>query len=714
MGAFTKRVSNHIAWLELNVADASVNKITRSVREELRELVESLSVDDEVRAAILVSRKPDQFIAGADVREFADLSTRREALALVRDGQEILNRFETIGKPIVAAIHGPCVGGGLEAILACAYRIATNHPKTRLGLPEVRIGIIPAAGGCQRLPRLIGVRHALDMILTGRSFSAEQTLRWGLIDELVHPSILDAAALKVAERMVTGWRPKRSQFGLSALAVDRNPLGRKAVLSKARKTVLAKTGGHYPAPVAALEAVGHGLQYGLPAGLEHEAAHFSELAVGDVSKNLVQIFFSGRALKRDHGVAGDQPELRPVANLAIVGAGFMGSAIAGAAVASAAVDVRLRDTDLSQVAKGLDSARDHLRSRMRKNRISKYEYRRLESLLSGGTDWAGFKRADLVVEAVPERLDLKVRVLDELESNVRPDCVIASNTSTIPISRIAEAVQDPQRVIGMHFFSPVAKMPLVEIVAHGQTAPWVVATAAAFGRAIKKTVLVVKDSPGFWVNRILAPYLREAWLLLEEGVEAETLDLAMTEFGFPVGPVTLLDEIGLDVVQESSRALHEAFGERMKPLVGVARMVNEGRLGRKSGRGLFKYRRGKKRRVDVSAYDLIGVRECPPVPADDITNRLVFSMLNEAARAVDEGVVRSPREGDLGAVYGVGFPPFRGGPLRYLDHLGIADALVTLEELSERYGERFTATPGMVQRVKGNDCFYQPRSSPEH
>jgi 3-hydroxyacyl-CoA dehydrogenase/enoyl-CoA hydratase/3-hydroxybutyryl-CoA epimerase len=308
---------------------------------------------------------------------------------------------------------------------------------------------------------------------------------------------------------------------------------------------------------------------------------------------------------------------------------------------------------------------------------------------------------------------LKHRVLGELETKVRPDCVIASNTSTIPISRIAEAVQNPQRVVGMHFFSPVAKMPLVEVVAHAQTAPWVVATVASFGRAMNKTVLVVKDSPGFWVNRILAPYLREAWLLLEEGVEAEALDLAMTEFGFPVGPVTLLDEIGLDVVLESSEAMYEAFGERLKPLAGVARMVNEGRLGRKSGRGLFRYRRGKKKRIDASAYDLIGVRECPPVPSDDITGRLIFAMLNEAASALEEDVVRSPRDGDLGAIYGAGFPPFRGGPLRYFDQLGLANALATLEGLSESYGDRFTAAPSLVQMAKGNVCFYPPRSTTE-
>ena len=708
MGAFTKRVSERVAWLELNVRDASVNKITASVREELRDLLESLCIDDEVGATILISRRPDQFIAGADVEEIAALRTRAGALALVREGQDLVNRFETIGKPIVAAIHGSCVGGGLEAALACSYRLATDHPKTIFSLPEVRLGIIPAAGGCQRLPRLIGLRPALDMILTGKSLTANQALQRGLIDELVHPSILDAAALAVALRLMTGWRPKRHRASAARLLVDRNRLSRKAIFAKARKAVLTKTGGHYPALPAALETVGHGLQYGINAGLEHEAAHFSELAVGEVSKNLVQLFFDAKAQKKDDGVTRVHVTPRPTNNLAIVGAGFMGSAIAGVAVAQAAVDVRLKDADLDQLIKGIDRARNYLKDRVRTNRITKYEYCRLESLVSGGVDWAGFMRADLVIEAVPEDLELKRGVLRDLEPHVGPECTIASNTSTIPILELSTAVRDPQRVVGMHFFSPVAKMPLVEVIAHETTAPWAVATAVAFGRALRKIVIAVRDSPGFWVNRILAPYLRESWLLLEEGVAPEALDSAMTEFGFPVGPLTLLDEIGLDVVQESSRALHAAFGERLKPMDGVTRMVEAGRLGRKAERGLFKYHRGKKGRIDASSCEIIGVTAGPPVSDSDITRRLVYSFLNEAASAVSEGVVQSPRDGDLGAIHGAGFPPFRGGPLRYLDSVGAERAMATLEELTERYGERFSPAPCIVRMAERNERFYGP------
>ena len=714
MPAFTKRVSDGIAWLELNAADESVNKITRAVREELRELLESLCVDDEVKAAILISRKPDQFIAGADVREFADLTSRREALKLVRDGQQLVNRFETIGKPIVAAIHGACVGGGLEAVLACSYRIATNSAKTMLGLPEVRLGLIPAAGGCQRLPRLIGVRQALKMILTGRLLSSQEAFHRGLVDELVHPSILDAVALRFAKRFANGWKPNRRRGKLARTAVDLNPLSRKVILSRARKTLLEKSAGNYPAPLGALETVGHGLQYGLAAGLEHEAAHFSELAVGEVSKNLVQLFFAEKALKKDHGVAGTGAAPRPVTNLAIVGAGFMGSAIAGEAVARAVVDVRLKEADLDRVVEGLDRARSHLRDRLRRCRITKYEHRRLDALLSGGIDWAGFLRADLVVEAVPENLELKHQVLGDLERNVGPECVIASNTITIPISEISKVAQEPQRIVGMHFFSPVAKIPLVEVIPHAHTAPWVVATAVSFAKALNKTVIVVKDGPGFWVNRILAPYLREAWLLLESGVDPQALDRAMTEFGFPVGPVTLLDEIGLDVVLEAAHALSHAFGERMKPLDGLSRMVDAGRLGRKSGHGLFHYRKGKRKRFDAGAFDLICMSAPSTVPDDDITRRLVYLMLNEAALALHEGVVRSPRDGDVGAVFGLGFPPFTGGPLRYLDSIGAVEALATLEELTDRYGERFKPAPSLIQMADRNARFYQERSSTEH
>lgn len=707
MSAFTQTRQDGILRVQFNLPGEPVNKITRAVREELDHLLDRLAADAEVKAVILISRKPGSFIAGADIDEFVALTSRDEAWALVRGGQELINKFERLGKPVVAAIDGACLGGGLEAALACTYRIATEHPKTRIGLPEVQLGIIPAAGGCQRLPRLIGIREALDLILAGKQLPAARAHRKGIVDELVHPAILDQVAELAARRLADGWRPSRGGVSVAGLALEKNPLGRKVVFATARKQVLKRTGGHYPAPLAALKAVQHGVQHGIEAGLDIEATLFAELAVGDVSRQLVRIFFATTSLKKDPGVAtAEPPPPIPVKNLGIVGAGFMGAAIGGVAVLQARADVRFQDINLESIGKGLSAARRILKERRDRRRITRYEYRRLERLLSGGVQWNGFGRADLVIEAVVEDLEIKHKVFQELERRVPDDCVLASNTSTIPIRRIAEAAGRPERVVGMHFFSPVEKMPLLEVIVTDRTAPWVTVTAVAFGRELGKTPIVVQDRPGFWVNRILSPYMNEAGWLLEEGVDIETIDGGMAKFGFPVGPILLLDEVGLDVAQKASKVMFEAFGDRMRPMEGLGRMLEDGRLGRKNGRGFYRYEQGKKRGVDETSYETIGAVPGSRVPREDIGKRLIYAMLNEAARALDEGVVRSPRDGDIGAIFGFGFPPFRGGPLRYLDAVGLPTAVDTLEELAAKYGERFTPAPCLTRMAERGERFY--------
>ncbi len=706
MGAFTIRVEDGIGWLVLDLPGEPVNKITRAVRHELDEALDRLVADKEIRAVVLISGKPDSFIAGADIDEFVALKSREEAYELVRSGQALVNRLERLGKPIVAAINGACLGGGLEAALACTYRIASDDPKTRIGLPEVQLGIIPAAGGCQRLPRLIGVRAALDVILAAKQLAARRAYRVGIVDELVPRAILEEVALKAAKRLAGGWKPKRHRRGAADLALDRNPLGRRVVYGTAKNQLLKKTRGHYPAPEAALSAVQHGMKHGIESGLDMEAAFFAELAVDDVSRRLVQIFFATAALKKDPGVEGDAPDPVPISNLGIVGAGFMGAGIGGVAVAQAGVDVRFRDTDFDRVAKGLEGARKILKGRLERRRIDKYEYRRLDRLLSGSTGYESFRRLGLVIEAVFEDLDVKHEVMRAIEENVRDDCIIASNTSTIPIARIAQVADRPERVLGMHFFSPVAKMPLLEVIVTDKTAPWVTVSAVAFGRKIGKTVIVVQDQPGFWVNRILGPYLNEASRLLQEGVTVEHIDKAMTKFGFPVGPVTLLDEVGLDVARKAAEVLHEAFGERMEPRGSILRMIEDGRLGRKSGSGFYRYEKGKKLEVDETAYEIIEAAASSKVPREDVAQRLVYAMLNEAARALDEGVVRSPRDGDVGAIFGIGFPPFLGGPLRHLDEIGAKGAVATLQRLAETYGDRFAPCPRLVRMAEAGERFY--------
>jgi 3-hydroxyacyl-CoA dehydrogenase/enoyl-CoA hydratase/3-hydroxybutyryl-CoA epimerase len=707
VGAFTVTVDDGIARAELNLAGEPVNKITREVGEELDTLLTDFQVNDDIRAVILISGKKGSFIAGADIDEFVGLKTRDEAYQLVRRGQRLINRIEDLGKPVIAAIDGACLGAGLEAALACTYRIATNDRSTKIGLPEVQLGIIPAAGGCQRLPRLIGVRAALDIILVGKQLSAKRAYRAGIVDELVHPAILGTIANDAARRLIGGWKPKRHRRGLADLALDGNAIGRGVVYKSARKQVMKKTGGHYPAPINALKAVEHGLRFGMQAGFDMEAASFAELAIGPVSRHLVQIFFASTALKKDSGVTGPAPKAHAVHNIAVVGAGFMGAAIGGVAVAQAGVDVRLRDTTLEQVGKGLIGARRILDERLRRRRITRFEHQRQTRLLSGGVDTAGFQRLDLVIEAVFEDLEVKHEVLGQVEQAVRDDCIIASNTSTIPIHRVAEVVPHPERVIGMHFFSPVEKMPLLEVIVTEQTAPWVTVTAVAFGRRMGKTVIVVEDHPGFWVNRILAPYMNEAGRLLEEGESVDTIDTCMTRFGFPVGPITLLDAVGIDVASKASKVMFEAFGERLRPLAGLEHMTAEGRLGRKAGKGFYRYEGGVKQGVDETAYEIIGAVPDSKVPREDVTDRLLFAMLNEAARALEEGVVRGACDGDMGAVFGIGFPAFRGGPLRYLDSYGAGPTVTILNELAGKYGERFTPAP-LLQRMAENGSRFYP------
>jgi 3-hydroxyacyl-CoA dehydrogenase/enoyl-CoA hydratase/3-hydroxybutyryl-CoA epimerase len=707
VSALTTVVEDGIAVVTFDLPGEPVNKLNATVKVEFEALLIRIRDDAEIRAVVLISGKPDNFIAGADIEEFTALTTQAEAERLSFEGQEMVSRVETLPKPVVAAIHGACLGGGLELALACSYRIATDHPKTQLGLPEVQLGLIPGAGGCQRLPRLIGARAALDMILTGKSERGAKALRLGLVDELVPKSILLRTSMEAAGRLAKSGAPRRAtQGGLPGFFLDRTPAGRRLVYRQARAQVLKKTGGHYPAPLAALEAVRIGLEHGVAAGLAEEHRAFGHLAVGEVSRKLVQIFFATTALKKDDGVPPGTATPRQIRRLGVVGSGFMGSGIAGTAVLNVEVDTRLKDADLFRVGKGIRAATDILDERLKRRRLTRSRHERLRALLSGSDDYAGFARADLVIEAVFEELALKRRILAEVEQRVRPDAIFASNTSTLPIRDIAAEAAHPERVLGMHFFSPVEKMPLLEVIPTELTSPEAIVTAVRFGRRMGKTVIVVEDHPGFWVNRILSPYLGQAGLLVEEGVPIELVDRTMTEWGFPVGPVALLDEVGLDVAQKAAKVMQEAFGERMRPGVGLERLLQGGRLGRKNGRGFYRYHDGHKSGVDDGVYGLLNVKPNDAVDPETVRRRLVYAMLNEAAAACGEGVIRSARDGDIGAVYGIGFPAFRGGPLRMIDDLGAARVIESLYELQDRYGERFRPAPALAEMARQGARYY--------
>jgi 3-hydroxyacyl-CoA dehydrogenase/enoyl-CoA hydratase/3-hydroxybutyryl-CoA epimerase len=709
-GALSVVIENGIAVATLDVAGASVNTLGAAVMSDFAALFDRVERDTTIRAVVLMSGKTENFIAGADIEEFVALGSAQDGEALSRTGQSLLRRLETLRAPVVVAIHGACLGGGLEAALASAYRIVTDHPKSVLALPEVQLGIIPGAGGTQRLPRLVGLRAALDMILTGRNVRSKKALQMGLVDEMVHPAILRDVALDRARQLADGTIPRRQRRAsrsAASVVLESNPLGRALVFRQARAGALAKTHGNYPAPLAAIDAVKAGFDLGSDRGYAEESRLFGDMAMTDVSRQLVFLFFATSALKKDPGTPVPIAP-RPVRKLGILGAGFMGSGIAAVAAMQGTV-VRLKDADPARVAKGLKAVSDVLRERLTKKQVTHRQFEDQMVLVGGTTDYSGFSDVDLVIEAVFEDRALKERVLQEAERVIPSDAIYASNTSTIPIARIAASSMRPEQVLGMHFFSPVQKMPLLEVIMTPRTSGVATATAVAYGKQLGKHVIVVSDGPGFYTTRTLAAFMNEAGYLLDEGVAIDVLDRALVEFGFPVGPITLMDEVGLDVGAKVGAVLRESFGARLAPSQALARVVASGRQGRKGGSGFYRYDApgGRKGGVDESVYALLptGVHRTE-IPVLELQQRCVLAMVNEAARCLEEGVLHSARDGDVGAVFGIGFPPFRGGPFRYVDAVGIAHIVRQLEVYHGRFAPRFEPARLLVERAAQGRRFY--------
>lgn len=721
--ALATEMVNGVAVITIDLPGEPVNKFNRAVKDEFVALVDRLERDLTVRAAVLISGKKDSFVAGADIEEFLEIKSAAEAERLSHEGQLLLDSIHEQRTPLVIAIHGACMGGALELSLAAHYRIATDHPKTVLALPEVQIGLIPGAGGTQRLPRLIGTRAALDMILTGKNVRAKKAMQIGLVDELVHPSILKKIAIQRAQELADGTIKRRKHSGgVTGFLLDENPAGRRVVLKKAREETLKKTRGNYPAPLAAIDAVEAGYRGGASHGYRTESRLFGEMAMTDVCRQLIHIFFATSALKKDPGVPvveGSSPHILPIEKLGILGAGFMGAGIASVAIQQGTL-VRIKDADHGRVAKGFAAVRDVVKERLTKRQITKVQYSDTMSLLGGTIDYSGFGNVDLVIEAVFEDLNVKHQVLREVEGELRPSAIFASNTSTIPIAQIATASARPGHVVGMHFFSPVHKMPLLEVIEADATNVDVVASVVAYGKKLGKTVIVVHDGPGFYVNRILTPYINEAGRLLDQGAAIDAIDEALLDFGFPVGPITLIDEVGLDVGSKAGKIMYEAFGERFAPPSSMQAVVASGRYGRKAKKGFYLYdEEGKKGEVDQSVYTLLapGARETTTtsgnqlqtraqIPPSEIQQRTVLPMLNEAARCLAEHVIRSARDGDVGAVFGFGFPPFRGGPFRYMDSIGIPELVKRLEDLNDRFPGRFEPAEILVSMARRGDRFY--------
>ncbi|QGY30030.1 fatty acid oxidation complex subunit alpha FadJ [Pantoea cypripedii] len=692
---------DHIGVITIDVPGEKMNTLKAEFVPQIMAVLAEARRDPQLAGLVLISCKRDNFIAGADISMIDRCTTAEEAEALARQGQEVMAIIAALPFPVVAAIHGACLGGGLELALACDARICSLDDKTRLGLPEVQLGLLPGSGGTQRLPRLIGVQQALPLILTGKQLRAKQALKLGIVDDAVPQSILLETAVA---RVLQGKKTLRTLPCRDRLM--QGPIARHLLFALAKRQTDSKTHGNYPAADRILQVVRTGLEQGSSAGHEAEARAFGQLAMTSESAALRGLFFASTAMKKEAFADAAPHELT---HIGVLGGGLMGGGIASVTALNAGLPVRIRDINLSGINHALQYSWDRLTQRLKRRQINAAQRQQQMALISGSQDYQGFARRDLVIEAVFEDLALKQQMVAEIESHCQPHTVFASNTSSLPISAIAANAQRPENVIGLHFFSPVDKMPLVEVIPHSGTSAQTLATTVQLARELGKTAVVVADQPGFYVNRILAPYINEAIRCLLEGEPIEHIDRALVKFGFPVGPLQLLDEVGIDVGSKISPILQQAYGERFSAPEAVGKILADDRKGRKNGKGFYLYLRSRwptKRKADVSIYRLLGIKPQAQQSELQIATRCVMMMLNEAARCLDEGVIRSARDGDIAAVFGIGFPPFLGGPFHYMDQRGAGEMVNTLNALMQRHGDRFTPCDALMTALQQQTKFY--------
>ncbi|MDE2214289.1 MAG: enoyl-CoA hydratase/isomerase family protein [Candidatus Omnitrophica bacterium] len=703
MSVFYKEEAN-IGTVTFDAPDSKVNVLNADTLIGFGTILDGLK-NKNLKALVIQSAKKDIFIAGADIKEIENITDEADAKAKAQAGQRVMDTLEDLPFPTVAVIDGAALGGGCELALACRWRVMTFNDKIRIGLPEVNLGFVPGFGGTYRLPRLIGLQQAMKMIVSGVPVNPQAAFKSGLVDRL-YPAVglqesvrefIEEIAAEPGKRVLMRKGPK----GLAAF-LDNHPLGRMVVYKKTIESVQKATKGFYPAPLKAVDVIRKSQYLSREQALDIESGAFAQLAVTPISKNLVRLFYLTEKYKKLSvpGAEGIKPAA--MSKAAVIGAGVMGGGIAQL-LSNRGVWTRLKDINHEAIAKGLAAAYDVYKHAIKRRKARPHEVAAKMAMITGTVDYSGFADVDIVIEAVVENLDIKQKVFAQVSQVVSPKAVLASNTSSLSVTEMARVAKDPARVIGFHFFNPVHRMPLIEIITTEFTSQQTLVATVAFARKLGKTPVVVKDAPGFLVNRILLGYINEAGRILSEGGSIDEIDRFAVNFGLPMGPFTLSDEVGLDVGVKVLHVLEAGLGPRFKPAPIFDGILPKKLLGKKSGKGFYIH--GKKRTVNNEVQAL--VKAGGKVTEHEAIERMIYIMINEAALVLQEKVVDGPDTVDIGMIMGTGFPPFRGGLLRYADSIGIDTLMERLEALESRFQDgRFKPCDYILELKKNGRQFY--------
>lgn len=698
-----------IALLTLDMPGKGANILSRPVLQELSEVLDEVEQRDDLAGLIVISAKPGIFIAGADLREFAaSLDTPpEETVKLCRMGQDLFARLSKTPFVTVAAIDGICVGGGAELATWCDRRVVTDNPKTEIGFPEVKLGLFPGWGGTARIPRMVGISNAVEMITSGNSIDADEAFAMGLVEDRVATDGLMEAALRMIrlESETKAYQSDRTRWS-GPLTISETELGFLGATASA--VIQKETKGHYPAPLAALEVMLGAAGADIETACQMEAEGMAGLFGSPINASLLNVFFLTDRNKKDTGIESENVTAQKFESVAVIGAGIMGAGIAGANLRRQ-IPVTISDANSEALAKGVAGVLEEVSYNKKLKKADVSRAVEFAPMLNGTDSDAEVAKCDLVIEAVVENVDVKKQIFGRLEPQLREDAVLASNTSTIPITKLAESLQRPEKFCGIHFFNPVRKMKLVEVIRGEKTSDETIASAVAYSKKLGKFPIVVNDGPGFLVNRLLLPYMNEALELVAEGAEIKRIEQVAKSFGMPMGPITLYDMVGLDTALYAGRTMWEAFPDRIAASPILPALVKAGRLGQKSGAGFFSYQNRKKRaQPDPELSQFIEPclkDEQKSFTKDEIETRLFLPMLLEATRILDEKIVRDARDVDLGLIFGVGFPPFKGGLLFWADTLG-AEKIVERLKPHEALGERMKTTSLLEHMAKENRKFY--------